>query len=233
MSALALLLALCAPASAAEKTMASVVSSKEWIVRRAPHREEEFTGDVRYKAGGNEFTSDWALFKHESQQWRARGRVVMRHALASGDTVTGRGDEAEFNQKSQKGAVLPAKGKRVSFERAPAAGGEPDEGQAGRLEWSGADNATLTDGAHIWGPRLEGWADRADFAGDSGRVLLSGGRPVLVKREGLGADWVGALKADTVAAERTAHKVAAQGAVRGWLEFRDLPDVSRAGRGRR
>lgn len=219
---LLLLALLSSPSFAAEKTMASVVSSKEWVVRRAPSREEEFRGDVRYKAGGNEFTSDWALYKHEGQLWRARGSVVVRHTLSSGDVVTGRGDEARYDQKHERGEVT-AKG-RVGFTREPAEGGEPDRGEGGRLTWAGRESASLEDGAHVWGPRLEGWADRAEYDGPKGAMTLSGGRPVLVKGEGLGTDWVGAVKADEITADREARKLSADGRVKGWLEFRELPE---------
>lgn len=224
MRTLLLLALLSSPARAAD-VMGSVVSSKEWRVRRAPKREEEFVGDVRYEAGPNEFSSDWALFQHESKRWKARGRVVMRRTMDSGDLLTTRGDEASFDQTVGRG-WMEAK-KRVSFERKPADGTAPDEAEAGRVEWAGREEGTLLGGVHLWGPRLEGWADRADFERAGEVMTLSGGRPVLVKGEGLGTDWIGALKADTVSAKRTGRRVSARGRVNGWLEFRDVPEGPR------
>lgn len=210
---------------AAADVMGSVVSSKEWRVRRAPKREEEFVGDVRYKAGPNRFSSDWALFQHEAKTWKARGRVVMVRTMDSGDVLTSKGEEASFDQNVGRG-WLDSK-KRVTFERAPADGSPADEAEAGRVEWSGREEGTLLGGVHLWGPRLEGWADRADFEQAGEVMTLTGGRPVLVKGEGLGADWIGALKADSVSAKRTGRRVSAKGKVTGWLEFRDVPEAPR------
>ncbi len=220
----ALLLAALLPGAAAAADVAgSVVSSKEWRVRRAPHREEEFIGDVRYQAGANDFAADWALFRHETKRWQARGRVVMKRRSEDGDVLTAKGDEAAFDQASDSGWVSAKT--RVGFERKPADGTPSDFGEGGRFEWKGRQKASLLEGTHVWGPRLEGWAHRADY--DGLLVTLSGGRPVLFKGEGLGADWVGAVKADAVTAERQAKTLSASGRVVGWLEFRDLPEKPR------
>ncbi|MDE2510895.1 MAG: hypothetical protein KGL74_07220, partial [Elusimicrobia bacterium] len=56
----------------------SVVRSKEWVVRRGKIKEEEFIGDVRYDAAGARLSADWALYRQEPDDWRARGHIRAR-----------------------------------------------------------------------------------------------------------------------------------------------------------
>ncbi len=223
----ALALALPAPLRAGQ-VLGSVVTSREWVVRRAPDREEEFVGDVRYRSGPDDVRADWALYKHATEQWRARGHVSLSHKLESGDVMKGRGEEAFFNQKTQAGSLSGPRG--VDAER-DVVGEAPDLAHAGRLEWRGRDSAALTDGVHLWGPRIETWADRGDYDGATSLLTLTGGRPVLRKFAAAGGEWTGALKADAISAARKTSMMTAQGDVVGWLEFpgggQNLPGLKR------
>src|SRR6266705_1018048 len=98
----AILCALSLPAGAASPVAGSVVSSNEWKVRRGAEKEEEFIGDVRYRTGRTLLTADWALFRHATQDWRARGRVRVERMLDDGSALTADGDEAVFDQRAQK-----------------------------------------------------------------------------------------------------------------------------------
>lgn len=204
--------------SFADKVAGSVVTSREWEVKRVPgHEEEVFSGDVHYHAGANDVRADWALYKHGTQQWRARGNVKVQHALDSGDVMHGSGDEAFFNQKNDDGSLEGKAG--VSLER-EVPGEEPDFAHAGRLSWQGQEWATMTGGVHEWGPRIAAWADRGDYDGKTSLLTLTGGRPVLQKFIGAGTDWVGAVKGDTITASRLDNRLSAQGRVVGWLVFK-------------
>ena len=105
----------------------------------------------------------------------------------------------------------------MTFLRTPVAG-DPDHGEGGRLSWEGGDTVTLTQGARVWGPRLELWADEARYERAGRRLVLSGGRPVLHKLEG---EWTTALKADRIAATEEPRRIEATGKVKGWLIFKD------------
>jgi hypothetical protein len=208
------------PARAATPVAGSVVSSKEWRVRRGAQTEEEFIGDVRYRSGPTIFKADWALFKHVDQSWQAKGHVRVDDIMEDGDTITVLGDQAAFSQRSEKGQLTAKDG--VSFTRAPRAG-EPDHGHSDRMEWEGRNRAAAVGQIHLWGPRLEAWADRADYDRLKGELKFTGGRPVLLKLEGFDAessDWVGALQGDTVTAFQSPRRLSADGKARGWLEFK-------------
>ena len=230
--AVLLLLAGAGPLSALDKTplAGGVVRSKEWKVRRGADKEEEFSGDVSYRGEGAAVRADWALYRHASETWRARGGVRVERTLASGETVEAAGDEALYDQKSQKGSLWAAR--RVTFRRAPAEG-PPDEGEAGRVEWTGRDRVLLKGGVHVWGPRLEAWADEAEYErGAAARLALSGGRPVLRKLGGWGPaadDWTGAVKADAITARESPRGISADGKAAGWIVF---PKSRAAGRAR-
>lgn len=212
------LLLLAAAANAQDHGSAgSVVRSKEWVVRRGKDAEEEFVGDVRYEAAGTRLLSDWALYRHEQKDWKARGRVLLRKELTGGDVIEASGDHARYDETSQAGTLEPAAGGRVGFTRTPPEG-EPDRGEGGRLDWIGDREATLVGQARVWGPRLQVWADTARYQRGGGLLSLRGGRPVLEKAEG---DWITALKADEVDATETPRRIEARGKVRGWMVFKD------------
>lgn len=220
MIAALLLHAALAQVQAAGPVAGGVVSSKEWTIRRSTAgKEEEFTGDVRYHSGPTTFTADWALLKHATMLWRARGRVRVAHNLEGGDVLEGHGDEAVFRQQTGEGRLTAKQG--VRFTRAPA-GAEPDQGRADRLEWQGKDKVAAVGAVHIWGPRLEDWADRADYDNAAGRLTLTGGRPVLLKLPGFdeaNSDWTAAMQGDVVTASRFPRRLTADGNSRGWLDF--------------
>ena len=208
-----------APASepAAHPVVGGLVRSREWLIRRAPRREEEFLGDVSYRSGPDFFQSDWALFRHETQSWQARGQVRMEHLFVSGDRVDVRGQRAEFDQGSGRGQLLPAPGERITFTRRPAAG-EPDHGSAGRVDWQGRSLIHLEGGIRVWGPRLDLRGGRGVYASESGELKVSGGRPVLRVLEG---DWTGAVQADVVTGRRDPDSLRADGKATGWIRFKD------------
>jgi lipopolysaccharide export system protein LptA len=219
----ALILLLSVPALAeapAPKAVGSVVRSKEWVIRRSPHREEEFVGEVSYRKGPSLLTSDWALFKHEPQTWKARGRVRLRHELESGDRVEVSGETADFDQKSGRGSLLGLKDGAVSYSRVPLEG-EPDLGSARRLEWEGQERIRLIGDVKVWGPRLAVQGDRADYEALAGRLTVTGGRPVVQVLQG---DWTGAVQGDVVTALRRPERLHADGAARGWIKFKEQPD---------
>jgi lipopolysaccharide export system protein LptA len=202
-----------------------VVRSREWKVRRAPEKEEEFSGDVSYRNAASLVKADWALYRHAPRTWRARGNVFIERTLSSGDVLRARGDEGTFDQKTSEGALTAEE--RVSFQRAPADGGPPDQGEAGRAQWRGREEVHLRDHVRVWGPRLEAEADRADYVWTAHALTLTGGRPVVRKLDG---EWTGVVKADTVTAEDDPRRLAADGNARGWILFKRAPA---AGTGRR
>jgi lipopolysaccharide export system protein LptA len=85
---------------AGKAVVGGVVRSKEWVVRRAPHREEEFIGEVSYSKGSSLLNADWALYKQEPQIWQARGHVRLQRTLPSGGRDDASGDAGQFNEKS-------------------------------------------------------------------------------------------------------------------------------------
>ena len=233
-AAMAALLGLAAAAwpQASSRVAGGVVSSREWRVHRGQQKEEEFTGEVRYRTGPNVVRCDWARYKHEPQTWQLRGHVAVDRKLESGDRVEVSGNRGFFDGRKRSGWLIADD--QVSFSRTPADGSAPDLGKATRLEWQGREHASLVGLVHLWGPRLESWSDRADYSDETGELKLAGGRPVLWKFPGwdFDDDWSAALKADDVRAWRTQHRLVADGGVTGWLEFKDLKGIAsgRAGR---
>jgi hypothetical protein len=215
---LLLLLAAGARAQPASSVAGSVVRSKEWIVRRGKAREEEFVGDVRYESAGTKLAADWALFRQETQAWKARGNVVLRKDLENGDVVTARGQTARYSEATKIGALEPAPGERIEFLRRPAEG-EPDHGDGARMDWQGGDWAALSGRARVWGPRLQAWADVARYEPPARKLLLRGGRPVARKVDEDGG-WTTALKADEIDATDSPRRLEARGKVKGWLVFK-------------
>lgn len=193
--------------------LGGLVSSREWKVRRAPEKEEEFIGDVRYRNAESAVAADWALYRHATQSWRARGHVGIEHKLPSGDKVSAKGSEATYDQRTRNGSLSSPE--RVEFTRTPLEG-EPDHGVASRADWEGRERMTLAGLVHVWGPRLETWSDRAEFDHAAGTIRLTGGRPVLRKLEG---EWTGAVQADEVRASEKPRRLSAEGKARGWIEF--------------
>lgn len=211
------LLLLLGAAAARAASPAAVVKSREWVVRRGEHREEEFIGAVRYDAGGTHLSSDWALFRHKTRDWTAKGAVIVAREFADGSRVEGRGAKAGHDELGRRGYLEPAPGGRVTFIR-EVPGEGPDRGEAGRVEWDGEERAVLTGGAKVEGPRMELSSDRAEYEKPTGRLTLTGGRPVLRKVEG---EWTTALKADRVVAFNAPRRIEARGGVVGWLLFKD------------
>ena len=209
----ALCLLLGFPSACGEQVAGGVISSKEWKVRRAPQKEEEFIGAVRYRSAASLLRADWALYKHESHDWQAKGNVNIEHKLTSGDTLRGRGDEAFYNDKNRAGSMLARR--LVEFSRTPPSG-DPDYGRAKSARWND-DHVIVSEQVHLWGPRLKLWSSRADYDRRNSELTLSGGRPVLQKLEG---SWTGAVKADKITAWDKSKKMAADGKTHGWIRFK-------------
>ena len=92
---------------------APVVSSKEWMMRRSPVKEEEFTGDVRYWTYSRFVRADWALYRHDDETWAARGNIRAEHTLPRGRGVCEVfGEKAVFDAKNKEilGGVLAETG---------------------------------------------------------------------------------------------------------------------------
>lgn len=214
-----------APAYAAAPTAAGVVRSKEWIVRRGENREEEFVGDVRYESAGSRLTADWALYRHASKLWKARGNIVVVRRLEDGAVLEARGEKASFSEDGRGGMLEPSPGGRVRFKRQLPGGSEPDLGEGDRLAWMDADSAVLSGRVRVWGPRADAWSDTATWRRGTGELALEGGRPVLRKKEG---DWTLAIKAEGVQASEAPRVIKARGRVKGWLQFRDQEKLKRS-----
>ncbi|MDD5627879.1 MAG: hypothetical protein PHU21_02360 [Elusimicrobia bacterium] len=204
---------------ASHRVVGGVVRSKEWVIRRAPRREEEFIGEVSYRKGPSLLTSDWALFRHEAQLWNARGHVGLQHTLKSGDRIEVSGETAEFAQRTGRGRLSPPKGGLVAYSRIPPAG-PPDEGSAQRIDWEGQERVRLSGRVHVWGPRLALWGDQADYEAAEGKLTVTGGRPVVHVLQG---DWTGAVQGDRVTALQRPDRMQADGRTQGWIRFKEQP----------
>ena len=80
-----------------------------------------------------------------------------------------------------------------------------------------AEAAAFAARACPWGPRIDFWADEADYAESPDRRLtLTGGRPVLQKID----EQSVAIKADRIVAFGSSRQVEATGKVRGWIVFK-------------
>lgn len=200
----------------------TAVRSKEWRMRRSPSREEEFIGGVGFSQGGTILNADWALYRHETREWRARGNVKARRRFSSGDLAEARGEEAAHDMDSQEGWLKPAPGGRVdlSYE---SESGDREQGSARSLAWRGKDWMLLDGAVSVRGDRLDSDSERAEIDGRSRRLALTGGRPVIrIAAPG----WEGAIKADRVESSLAGwtkksgpSELAARGTVQGWLIF--------------
>lgn len=212
-----LILAGCALAQTSTPVVGGLVKSDEWIVRRGQVKEEEFKGNVRYKAGPTDIAADWALYKHASRSWKARGRVKAVQAMEDGSRLEGYGEEAEFSHATENGFLAGRDG--VKVKRLPPEGGEPDEITAMRLSWEGRRKAVLYGAVRLSGPRLETACDRAEYSAPQERLDLTGGRPILLKHKGWAGgvdDWNGAFQADVISGSQSHRRISAVGNVKGW-----------------
>ena len=160
--------------------------------------------------------NDWALYKHPPQTWQVKGNVKISHKLESGEPHA-LGDQG-FMEQRWTGWL---RDDRVVLKRTPVEG-QPDHARAKQAEWQGREVSVLTGLVHLWGPRLEAWADRAQYTQATSALLLTGGRPVVRKFPGWDAkdEFSGAVKGDEVRAWRAEKKMSADGNVSGWLEFK-------------
>lgn len=211
----ALLMMTAMPSPAAEPLARTYVSSQEWVIVRSPEKAEEFVGDVRYWKGPTSVRADWARYAHEERRWEARGKIRAVRHFESGDRLETSGERASHGLDDEKGWLRGPEGSPVPFSRTTA-DGAVEHGSAGRVEWQGASRVRLTGGVRYDGVDSELRADQAEADLPGRSILLTGGRPTL--RYGAPA-WLGALKADAVAA-REPRAINADGAVEGWLIFR-------------
>ena len=140
---------------------------------------------------------------------RAMGWILSQSSAAptGADAVRcGQGDRSEG----------PGPDAQVSALLSPLGAGRSAEEESRFWE---AESAAFAARACPWGPRLDFWADKADYTeSPDRRATLTGGRPVLRK---LDEESSVALKADRIVAIASTRRVEADGKVRGWLVFKD------------
>jgi len=197
----------------------TVVRSKEYVVRRSPHKVEEFIGDVYYRNGNRQIRSDHATFDHQSKIWRARGHVQGLLRLKDGTPIQLWGEEAEHNMATERGWIREKDREHpVRFEHGEQA--LKDEGVARRLEWDEkASRAWARGDVHVWGERGEAWAETAEYQHDRRLLTFTGRRPVIVHHE---PKWSGALQAEQIRAIEGERRLQGDGKVQGWIVFESL-----------
>jgi hypothetical protein len=141
---------------------------------------------------------------------RAQGWIIAQSSSApkAGPSalLCGQGDRS----------VGPGPDARVAALLAPPEAARSADGEKGFRD---AEIAAFNARICPWGPRVDFWADEADYAQEPARVLtLSGGRPVLHK---IDEDQSSALKADRIVAFEDSRRVVATGKVKGWIVFKE------------
>ena len=206
-------------ASKGDPLAGTVVRSKEYVVRRSPHKVEEFIGDVYYRSGDRQIRSDWAEFDHQSQLWKLRGHIDGLLRLKDGTLVQLWGEQAEHSEKTGRGWLREKDAEHpVRFEHGE--GSDIDRGTAERLEWDEkASRAWAKGNVHVWGERGEAEAEVAEYHHDERLLTLTGRRPVIIHHE---PKWSGALQADHVRALEGERRLQGDGRVQGWIVFENL-----------
>jgi|GEM_PF-1402662 hypothetical protein len=232
-------LGVAAPAECAvgDPLLGSVVRSKEYVVRRAPRKQEEFIGEVRYRREDRKFSSDWALCDHDARQWRARGNVRAESRWEEGGTVLLEGQDAVHDERTGLGRLIGASSRDfVTLTRSgPLKTGMAtllgsDKARARRLEWDEpARTATLIGDVRLFGPHGDAEAEQALYRHDDRSLTLSGRRPYVAPRE---KEWSAAAQAETIRAASEPRTLRAEGAVKGWIHFEKDP-MADVRRGRR
>jgi hypothetical protein len=97
-------------------------------------------------------------------------------------------------------------------------------GSAERLDWEGQEHIRLTGQVRVWGPRVALWGDQADYVASEGKLIVTGGRPVVhVLRGDLKGDWTGSVQGDRVVALQNPDRGQVDGRTRGWIQFKEEP----------
>jgi lipopolysaccharide export system protein LptA len=211
-----LALALAAPASAAEKTLAgSVVRSDQWTVRNAKG-EEEFTGHVSYVNGEQSFKSDWALWNKFAKVFSTRGHAYASRKEANGELLEAWSGHGTYDFGADKGRAWSTDGSGVRFRRTAADGGRLD-GLARTASWKGADNQmTLDTAVTLVGSSETARSEAAAYSVPTRSLRLTGGPPVV---EFKGNGVIGAMQAKEVELKPDDGKMVARQDVHGWIHW--------------
>ncbi|MFA6029003.1 MAG: hypothetical protein WC969_04015 [Elusimicrobiota bacterium] len=221
-----LFLLLCLPAAAEEGSplVGTVVRSREYVVRRAPRKQEEFIGDVRYRRATRSFRADWALFDHLSQFWRLRGAIRGEEHYDDGGLLGLEGQEAVHDLRTGLGSM---RGKDETDPVVVTRGGPlrvslptPLEGDraVGRvLVWDEKSRtARLSGSVRVEGLYGDAAAEEALYRHEDRTLTLSGGPPYVAPRE---KGWSAAAQADLIRATSEPRRLRAEGGVHGWIHF--------------
>ena len=210
----------------------SVVRSREYVVRRAPHKQEEFIDEVTYRRGERSARADWALFDHEAQTWTLRGHVHGEDRSKDGSLLTVEGHEAVHNVKAGVGDIRPSAQEGIvrltrtwlrTESRRKGAASEvitstaTDHASARKLLWNEKTGVVRLEGdVRIDSPLGEAAGGVAVYRRAERTLTLTENRPYVVPRE---EGWLAAAQADEIRGTEEPQKIRAQGSVRGWLYF--------------
>lgn len=229
-AALLLLSALCAsqaPAGEKSSLVGTTVRSREYVIRRAPRKQEEFIGDVAYRRGDRSVKADWALFDHEAESWRSRGRLRAEDQLKDGSLLALEGEEAAHSLQSGLGELKPKEGGRVLLTRT-ASGFAAGHASARRLLWDEkAGTVRLLDDVRVESAFGDASARSALYRHADRSLTLTGGRPFAAPRQ---PGWTAAVQADAIRATEQPEVLSASGTVRGWLHFVKEPEAEAGSR---
>ncbi|MBI5242377.1 MAG: hypothetical protein HY922_01680 [Elusimicrobia bacterium] len=206
----------------------SVVRSREYVIRRAPTKQEEFIGDVSYRRASRSARADWALFDHASQVWKLRGSVHGEDRLKDRSGLSVDGHEAVHNVDTGLGE-LRGQGENglVTLIRNKPGPEATDRAYARKLSWDqkGGTLRLLGD-VRLDSPMGEAAAWTALYRHSDRSLTLTGGPPLVAPRQ---RGWQAAAQADEIRATERPQKIQAAGSVRGWLFF--PPEEPAASRG--
>ncbi|HAH07079.1 MAG TPA: hypothetical protein DCM05_11270 [Elusimicrobia bacterium] len=213
-----LLLLLACPVSSEEKgsLVGTTVRSKEYVIRRAPRKQEEFIGEVSYRHGIRSVSAEWALFDHDAESWKSRGRIRAEDRLKDGSVLVLTGEEASHSLKTGLGELRPMEGGRVLLTRT-AGGFDAGQASARRLRWDEkAGTVRLLEDVRVESAFGDASARSALYRRSDRSMTLTGGRPFAAPRQ---PGWTAAVQADEIRATEQPEVLSASGTVRGWLHF--------------
>jgi len=211
----------------------SVVRSRDYVIRRAPRKQEEFIDDVSYRRGERSARADWALYDHESQTWTLRGRVHGEDRSKDGTLLSVEGQEAIHNVKAGVGELRPPPDtglvhltrkwlRTVSRQKGPGSSElvsstATDHASGRKLLWNEkAGTVRLEGNVRIDSPLGEAAGGIAVYRQAERSLTMTENRPYVVPRE---EGWLAAAQADEIRATEQPQKIRARGSVRGWLYF--------------
>lgn len=196
----------------------SVVRSREYVIRRAPTKQEEFIGDVSYRRAARSARADWALFDHASQVWRLRGSVHAEDRLKDRSSLSVDGHEAVHDVDKGLGE-LRAQGKDglVTLIRNMPGPEATDRAYARKLSWDqNGGTLRLLGDVRLDSPMGEAAAWTALYRHSDRSLTLTGGPPIVAPRQ---PGWQAAAQAEEIRATERPQRIRAAGSVRGWLFF--------------